>query len=198
MSKKRIVSAEGGERDIRQELAEARCALHEAAKKQPLLKLLLLANPIRAFAEIGIRLSEQACERLREEHPEISWDNDELYDRVSAGELEPVAIDEGGDWSYAAELEAASRAFYQAARERPQLKVLFLVNPIRAFADADIELSRRARKRLREAHPEIAWDNHELFDQVRTGEVVLDFIADVRLGEPKRLASAVAGEEVSS
>lgn len=93
--------------------------------------------------------------------------------------------EEGGRWSYAAEMIEAGRAFYDASVDEPFLRILMLVNPIRAFADAGIQLSRSARKRLREDYPEMAWDNDKLYDRVQSGEVVLDFIAEVRLGETR-------------
>lgn len=88
-------------------------------------------------------------------------------------------------WSYAAEVAAASATFYEASRDKPLLKTLFLINPVRAMADAGIELSRTARKRIRHAYPDMAWDDPELYDQVASGELELDFIVDVQLGRPR-------------
>lgn len=106
-------------------------------------------------------------------------------------------------WSYAAEVAAASAAFYTASHDRPLLKTLFLINPVRAMADAGIELSRRAGKRIRNAYPDMAWDDQELYDQVASGELTLDFIVDVRLWRPRsadEIERILAGgrEEVES
>lgn len=95
---------------------------------------------------------------------------------------EPV---EANVLSYASEVAEASATFYEISRERPLLLALFLINPIRAMTDAGVRLSRRARKPMRDAYPEMAWDNPELYDQVAAGERRLDFLVGIRLGRPR-------------
>jgi hypothetical protein len=85
----------------------------------------------------------------------------------------------------ARELAEAAAAFRDAAEDRGVLRLLMLVNPIRAFEDAGIHLSKAARTWIARTYPECAYTNAELYDAVASGETTLDFITDVRLGRPR-------------
>lgn len=83
------------------------------------------------------------------------------------------------------ELLRASRALSEAAETRPVLKLLLLVDPVRAFEDAGIVLSKYARKMIRRNYPNMAYGNTELYEGVRSGKVRLERIREVRLGRPR-------------
>jgi hypothetical protein len=84
------------------------------------------------------------------------------------------------------ELFLAARRFLVAAEDRQMLKTLLLVDPIRAFSEADIQLSKPARKLLRRKHPEAAYGNDELYEGVKSGSIKLPWIEKIELGRPRR------------
>ncbi len=85
------------------------------------------------------------------------------------------------------ELALAARKFLSATERDPILKLLLLVDPIHAFADAGIHLSKRARKLLRRSHPELSYGNDELYEGVRSGSVKLSWIEKIELGNPRQI-----------
>ena len=85
------------------------------------------------------------------------------------------------------ELAVGARRFLEAAEENPLLKRLLLVDPIRAFSDAGIELSKGARKLVRSRHPETAIGNEELYLAVQTGEITLSLIGEIELDDPDEI-----------
>jgi len=85
------------------------------------------------------------------------------------------------------ELALAARKFLIAKERDPILQILLLVDPIRAFADADIHLSKPARKLLRRKHPEAAYGNDELYKGVKSGSIKLSLIEKIELGNPRQI-----------
>lgn len=85
------------------------------------------------------------------------------------------------DLELAAELGRARENFCNAAADNEQLLLLLLINPIQAFADAEIELSARARQYIRNVYPGRAYENIELYEAVRDGRVRLPWIKGIRL-----------------
>lgn len=84
------------------------------------------------------------------------------------------------------ELALAARRFLAVARNDPRLQILLLVDPIQAFADAGIPLTKRARKLLRRYHPDCSYGNQRLYEGVKTGAIRLAWIDKVELGEPRK------------
>jgi hypothetical protein len=81
-------------------------------------------------------------------------------------------------------LRLAARQFESAVQSDPHLKVLLLVDPLQAFADAGVTLSKPARRLIRRTHPDLAYGNRELYDAVRQGRVRLEWVQRVTLGRP--------------
>src|SRR5262245_49216962 len=89
----------------------------------------------------------------------------------------PVAIDHG----VTAELETARQRFQQAASQDARLPILALIDPIRAFRDAGIDLSEAAAEQLRKAYPHHRYDDPDLYQRVREGRTKLPLIVKATL-----------------
>jgi hypothetical protein len=83
------------------------------------------------------------------------------------------------------EIGLASRKFLTAAEKDPRLKLLLLINPILAFEDAGVPLDTRARKLLRQTHPELNFENAEFYNSVKKGEIKLSWIDSIEIGSKK-------------
>jgi hypothetical protein len=80
------------------------------------------------------------------------------------------------------ELALAAREFQRRRCHDSLLKSLFLVDPIQAFADGGIVLSKRARKLLRRIYPGLADVDEKLYQRVKTGAIRLPWIEGIDLG----------------
>ncbi len=69
----------------------------------------------------------------------------------------------------ALELSRAQEQVRRAILQDKRLPLLFLVDPIRAFADGGVKLSPAARKYLRRAYPASFHLDKALYDDVRSG-----------------------------
>jgi hypothetical protein len=92
------------------------------------------------------------------------------------------------------ELAVAARRFGKATQADSTLKILLLVDPIRAFSDAGIELSRRARKLLRRQHREPRYGDSELYDYIKSNPSALSWIESIELGRPKAFSNDTSRE----
>ena len=89
-----------------------------------------------------------------------------------------------------AELASAARRFLPVAEKDQRMALLLLVDPIQAFADAGIPLTKRARKLLRRQHPDCSYGDHDLYEAIKTGARGLSWIDSIELGRPRDLDGA--------
>lgn len=101
---------------------------------------------------------------------------------MSADSKNPRLLSErvGDDPEGLKELTLAARRFRTAARRDHRLKTLLLVDPLRAFRDAGIDVSKHARKTMRRVHPELAFDNDALYERVK--QHGLTWVKEIDLG----------------
>lgn len=83
------------------------------------------------------------------------------------------------------ELSKARKQIALAATRNERLPLLFLVDPIRAFADGGVKLSPAARKYLRRAYPASFHRDKSLYDDVRSGRRQLPWIKRATFGTEK-------------
>lgn len=84
------------------------------------------------------------------------------------------------------EIVRVARRFRELTETDERLKLLLLVDPIRAFGDAGLQLSTAARKRLRWAYPWLQKDQEEVFNGIREGTLRTAWIQAIHLGETPR------------
>ena len=79
------------------------------------------------------------------------------------------------------ELVLAKKEFRKKLSKNKRLGFLLLIDPIRAFKDAGIELGKEARKYIRKRNPQLACCNRDLYDAVKAGRIRLPWITSVKL-----------------
>jgi|LGOV01.1.fsa_nt_gb hypothetical protein len=84
------------------------------------------------------------------------------------------------------DLSDAADRFLEQTEDDPSRRLLLLVDPIRAFSEAGVDLNRAARKLVRRLHPEVAYGNEELYEGVRSGSIKLGWIDDIEFGKVVR------------
>ncbi len=72
--------------ELSSELEQAREIFYNAALEDEQLPRLLLVDPIHALADAGVDLSARAREYIREMYPGRQYGNEELYERIRAGD----------------------------------------------------------------------------------------------------------------
>lgn len=83
------------------------------------------------------------------------------------------------------ELSQALKRLREAAVKDERLGMLFLIDPIRAFADADVELSPAAQKYLYRTYPGFFYADNILYKDVRDGKKQLPWIKRVKFRSSK-------------
>jgi hypothetical protein len=81
----------------------------------------------------------------------------------------------------AAEIQEARDRFRKAAEKDERLALLTLVDPIRAFDDAGITLSKSARRFLKHAYPQFQYGKKALYEGVRDGNIKVPWIKKVKV-----------------
>lgn len=96
----------------------------------------------------------------------------------------------------AREIVKAAHRFRERAETDERLKLLLLVDPIRAFGETGLQLSAAAQRRLRKIYPWLREDQEEVFNAIREGDLQASWIRAIHLGETPRFPpEADAGSE---
>ena len=69
------------------EFQKARESFQQVLVKDQQMGLLLLVDPIRAFADAGIKLSPQTRRYIRRNNPQFAYGNNRLYDAIKDGKI---------------------------------------------------------------------------------------------------------------
>ncbi|MGM0560433.1 MAG: hypothetical protein ACQETX_05110 [Pseudomonadota bacterium] len=97
----------------------------------------------------------------------------------------------------AREIVQVAHRFRERAEADERLKLLLLVDPIRAFGEIGLQLSAPARRRLRKIYPWLQKDQEEVFDAIREGTLQASWIRAIHLGETPRFPpEADSGSEM--
>lgn len=84
------------------------------------------------------------------------------------------------------EIENAAKRFKKAVEENERLALLVFIDPIRAYADAGIFLSRQARRFIANRTPGLLSSKGSLYDEVRAGKRDLPGVRYIRLSRSER------------
>lgn len=87
-------------------------------------------------------------------------------DQEQSSLAERVGDDPLGD----RELTLAARRFRTKARGDQRLLRLLLIDPLRVYDELGINVSRKARKRMRRLHPELPFDRGDAYERAQRGE----------------------------
>lgn len=80
-----------------------------------------------------------------------------------------------------AEIRIAGRRFCEAINADEKLVLLSMIDPIRAYSEAGIGLSRSARKHIRQAHPNLQHGNVQLYEDIRDGKLNIPWIKKIKV-----------------
>ena len=78
------------------------------------------------------------------------------------------------------EISSAYKHFIKATKKEPKLGLLFLIDPIMAFADSGIELSKSARKKMRSTLPARTAKTSRVYNRIKTRQCK-PFIKSVKI-----------------
>lgn len=84
------------------------------------------------------------------------------------------------------QLERAEKRLRKASKKDGRLPILFLIDPIRTFVDAGIELAPETRKYLRRTYPEYFERDRSMYDDVRDGKRQLPWIKKAKFRSRSR------------
>jgi hypothetical protein len=78
------------------------------------------------------------------------------------------------------EFQQAVEALQQVLEKDKRMGILLLIDPVRVFADAGIELSSQTRKYIRRKNPQFPYGNKRLYDAVKSGQIEFPWVKSVK------------------